>query len=215
MKRLMQLDRAWMTLWIIGSMSGWVIGFAVTFLVGLLSNSKAFGQPYLPFLIFGICVGLLQWRVALKGIVNGVAWVFATGLASVLIVASYGFAASQQLIPSIMHYYNPGCLSASCDSYALDDTWLGGVVVVSLIGGLSAALPTGLVLSRYGFNIYLWVFGSLLASLVGVLLYIPFAVGPGYVGSLSYLAVIGPLVIAVISAPFLYATPHEPIRLQR
>jgi hypothetical protein len=211
MKHIMQIDGDWMVLWVIGSMIGSVIGLVLTyFFASLLSNSI----PFLPFLIFGMCVGLFQWLLVLKGIVNGVAWILATGLASTLIAASSGFASSLNLIPPIMHYYNPGCLSASCDSFALDDTWLWGVVVVGLIGGLSAALPTGLVLSRYGSNIHIWVFGCLLTSLLSVLSYIPFGLGPGYWAAYCYLGIIGPLAIAVISAPFVHATLREPTTLQ-
>jgi hypothetical protein len=208
MKRFMQLDRDWMIRWIIGSVSGWVIGLAIGFGVRALSAPESFyqfDQSYLGYPILGICVGLLQWRVALKGIVNGVAWTSATGLASVLIAASLIFVESQQLIPPILEYYNPGCLSASCDSFTLRETWFFGVVVLSFIGGLSVALPTGfvLVLAGYGSKIYVWVFGSFLASVLGLLAYMPISLGPGYDGTYCYLALIGPMVIAAVSAPFL------------
>ncbi len=213
----MQIDRDWMIRWIIGSVSGWAIGLAISFLVRQLSNPDSFDGSYWGYVILGICAGLLQWRVALKGMVNGVAWTIATGLAGVLIATSLVFAANEQLIPPILQYYNPGCLSASCDSFALRDTWFFGVVELSLIGGISVALPTGfvLVISRYGSRVYMWLFGSLLASWLGLLAYLPFAMGPGPDGTFCYLALLGPIVIAAISAPFLYVTLHPPTRLQQ
>lgn len=212
MKRLMHTNREWMIRWIIGSMSGWAIGLAIDFWVRESVNRSSFDRSYVGYVILGISVGLLQWRIALKGILNGVAWTIATGLASVLIATVLVFASNERFIPPSLQYFNSGCLSASCDSFTLRETWFFGVVVLSLIGGLSVAVPTGfvLVLSRHSSRIYLWLFGSLLASLLGLLAYLPFAMGPGSNGTLFYLALIGPVVIAAISAPFLYVTLHRP-----
>jgi hypothetical protein len=160
-------------------------------------------------------VGLFQWWAALKGIVSGIAWSLATGLAGVLVVVATVFVSNLNLFPPILHYYNPGCLSAGCDMLILDEKWIVGVGVLGLIVGLSAALPTGIVLSRYGSRVYMWLLGCLLAALLSLLAYIPFALVPGPGDTFLYFTVIGPVIIAVILAPFVYVTLHEPARLQR
>jgi hypothetical protein len=218
MRSSIQFDRAWMSLWIIGSVCGWMIGFAVNLSLSLLRPEFNGQFSFLPFLVFGICVGLLQWSVALRDIVKAVEWTFATTLASFLVGASLIFASNLQLIPQVLEYFNPGCLSASCDRYKLHATWISGTVVFSLIVGLSAALPTGFVLSRYGSRVYLWVFGCILASLTGVLAYLPFALSFGsavIVTAFCCFPLIGPILVATVSAPFIDATLREPARLQQ
>src|SRR5262249_39330483 len=136
-----------------------------------------FGDPTpLVIVALGICIGFSQWAIALKGIVNGVSWTLATVIASLMIVAAQNYIANQQLIPPILDYYNPGCLSASCDSYKLAETWLTGTIIIIFIASLSVALPTGIVLSRDSARIYIWLFGIIVASTVGVLGYIALSV---------------------------------------
>jgi len=210
-KRLVQVDIEWMMHWIGGSMIGWTIGFAINFLARQLLGTSDFDRSYVGYAIFGVCVGFFQWRNTLRKYVNGVAWTTATGLAGVLLASSLIFASSQQLIPPILEYYNPGCLSDSCDSFALVETWTVGIGKLGVIGGLSVAIPTSivLVLSRYGSRVYVWLFGSLLASLTGLLLYLPFGMGPGYDGTLFYLVLLGPMVVAASSGPFLYVALYH------
>jgi hypothetical protein len=214
----------WMRLWIIGSMAGWATAWAVNVLLSFvfrLSGSLdrlLYDQPFVGYAIFGVCVGVVQWRVALRGVLNGTAWAIALGIASILLAASFVFASSHQLLPPILQYRNLGCLSASCDSYILRSTWLSGIAVLGVIGGLSVAIPTScvLALSRHGARVHIWVLGCLLASFLGLLAYLPFILLPGPIlCSICFVVIVGPLVIAAISAPFFRLALQEPMGLQK
>ena len=213
MNRSLVTDRDWIILWIIGSMMGWVVGIVITFAIRVWSGWRIVDPFYGDFYIFGICIGIFQWLVALRGKINGVAWTFATLLSSVLIVAYLNIANNEQLIPPITQYRNLGCLSDSCDSFMLRDTWFSGVLIYGLIGGLAVATPTSVILcwSGYGSKIYRWWIGCILASVLGLLVYLPFMLGDAFVGIFCYVGIVGPLVMAVLSAPFLDFTLHRPV----
>jgi hypothetical protein len=198
MDRFSQPDKSWIILWITGSVSGWLLGVVINLVTRATARSDLW-----PFLILGICLGLIQWVVALRGLVNGIAWVFATAIASIFVVEAIAFAANHQLIPQVFEYYNPGCLSASCDAYTLYNTWISGSIVYGLIASLAAILPTGVVLLVYGTKLHIWIVGGILSSVAGVLAYIPFALIPGSSATYLYLVCIGPIVIAAVSAPFI------------
>ncbi len=203
MLRSLRTAKAWMFLWVVGTVSGWILNLVIAFILNRLLPVYDVRQfpylPFLPFLTTGMCLGLLQWRVALKGIVNGVAWISATTLAGFLVALSIEFVQSQRIIAVLL----PGCLSVSCDTFTLYTIQILSVVILSVAYGLAAALPTGLVLSRYGSRIYLWVLGCILASLLGILTYIFFLKVPDLCPMLLSFAVIDPMVIAAVSAPFL------------
>jgi hypothetical protein len=157
--------------------------------------------------IVGAFVGLLQWRLALKDMVDRIAWILAILIANSLIVVVNILATSGQLIPKIFEYYSVG-LCASCDLARLHETWFSGTLLYSIMAGLAAVVPTGVVLFRTCSRPpNLWLLGGVLAFLAANLLRIPLYLSSEFWVVHSYF-LIGPLVIALISAPFLYATLH-------
>jgi len=207
--------KLWISLWIIGTFGGSILGTTLAFCIGPLIKPLTYDQFYLQFIIFGACLGLIQWIAALKSIVNGLAWTLATIVASVLTLAALVYANSHQFIAPILDYYNLGCLSNSCDSYKLHETWFMGTAVIVIIISLSTALPTGIVLLRYSSRIYMWVLGIVIASAAGILAYVAYAVSfRGILADLFYIALLGPLIIAIISAPFAYITLQKPAKLR-
>jgi hypothetical protein len=159
MQRLLQIDRSWMVLWILGTITGWIIGIVVVAVISQLFGLILMAYAILNAIAVGAFVGLLQWHLALKSKVNRVAWAFATVCANIFIVSSIEFAEQQQIIPQIFEYYSVG-LCETCDPARLDETWLSGAVLYSLIAGLAAAVPTGIALFQYGSRPpNLWILG--------------------------------------------------------
>jgi hypothetical protein len=56
--------------------------------------------------------------------------------------------------------------------------------------------------------VYIWVLGCLLAGLLVVLSYMPFAQRPGLFADICYFALIGPLLISIVTAPFICIALH-------
>jgi hypothetical protein len=209
-KFIMPSPKSWMSLWVIGTVGGAWLGSLTMFGLALLTKGSA-EQSYLLVIVFGICIGFCQWAVALRGIVNGLAWTVATSTASLLIALA--FDGTHQLIPQILEYYNPGCLSASCDSYRLSDGWAIGTLLSIIIVVIAIALPTGVVLSRHASKLYMWILGSIIGSIVWVLGFILISVSiPGGFEELCWSSLILPIVIALITAPFIYRSELHRIR---
>jgi hypothetical protein len=200
--------------WIISSTVGALIAL-VAFLVIPFSLFSVDSIPnsilgFVMGILMGTSVGLFQWLFALRGRVYGAAWLFATALAGIILAASSQYADREHLLPQILEYYNPGCLSLSCDSYTLHETWFSGILIYGLIGGLSAALPTSIALGWSGYHskLPMWWIGCILASVLGLLAYIPVALIPGPVFSnllnvFCSAGILVPFATAVILAPFI------------
>jgi hypothetical protein len=202
MKDSMAPDKAWMMLWIVSSTAGLLLGAVIgqcVFVLLMRMGFAAFGA-ILHIIIIGVCIGLLQWLTVLRGIVNGLAWITACGLASILIAVVL----SHPMTATIFKSNNTGCL---------------GVAGVSVAVGLAGALPTGIVLSRYSSKVYLWVLGTILAPLAGILSFIPLALVlsgedemVGIIVGCCNFAIITPTIISAVLARFIYNTLKEAAR---
>jgi hypothetical protein len=205
--------KSWMSLWVIGTVGGSFFGLVIGFGLELLLRFR--DPAFLIVAVLGLCIGLLQWAVALKGIVNGVAWILATTIASTLILIVLIFVEASGLVPPVLVYYNPGCLSASCDSSRLDEAWLSGAVVSIFIISLATVLPTSIVLSHYSARIYVWILGGVVTSMSGVIIVIvTYVIIQRDWETLSWLTLTEPLILGLISAPFAYITLKEPAKVR-
>ncbi len=134
--------------WIVGTVSGWLLGAVAAALLSIYVHlATAQDVAVFDVVIVGLFVGFLQWRLSLKNIVNPVAWILAIVFANTLIVIAADFAQSHRLIPQIFDYSVGRCFE--CDVARLHETWFSGTVVPSLITGFAGAIPTAIVLSRY------------------------------------------------------------------
>ncbi len=116
----------------------------------------------------------------------------------------------------MLYCFNKGCLSASCDICVTSETWLIGAVLSGLVFGLAVAVPTAFILSRYSSRVCLWIVGCILTACTTILVGIMVITSPEFLSLfLVYGTFLGPMVIGVVSAPFIYAVLLEPKQLDQ
>lgn len=136
--------------WTLSTLVGWMAGLFIAFVAWIMpSFTDPLKETVLIPLLIGTSVGLLQWLLTLRGIVNGPTWVLTTIGVGILINPVMQFLISQSWVPPILYLYRLECLSDSCYIPTLHDTWFIGILTLSLASGICLAIPTWFVFHSY------------------------------------------------------------------
>jgi hypothetical protein len=149
--------------WLLGTLLGWVLAWGFVYVVFITGG---FLICILPF-IFPLCVGLAQWRMALRPLMPFDKWAGSTALSGVVFIVGVFL-----LVP-IMAAFNAVVGYAEWLSDSVNRAV--GVSLFGLLLGVSFGLPQWYVLRDYSSRAAWWVldniFGWAASGLVVPLLY--------------------------------------------